>query len=163
MIAQNVAKLTVQSIFHASKKMKNATLIQVVRHLDNMVVFPLESYGFTNYLHTNGVNCRYLGDMYKISSVFHVKQMLLCEAIARSVKVLLKQNLQHCSRRGKAESGIAEERGRSMESHFVDHQDALLLAKKNVIVDMFNLVLGFGPKSDQFWTGESSNAWIIYF
>jgi hypothetical protein len=145
--------MQVESIILASKKLRTSTVIEVVRKLDFMVVFPMDSYGLTKYMHASGVNCRHLGLMYKFSNVFHVRQLLLCEAVARTVKVLLKQILQRCSRRGKAESLMAEERGRSKESHFVDHQQSLLVSKKRAVVDMFNLVLGGGPQCDEFWTG----------
>lgn len=160
-IAQNVAKLTVDSIIQASRKLKHVTIAQLVKRLDYMVVIPLESYGLTQLMHASGVNCRHLGLMYKRSSVFHVRQLLLCEAVARSVKVLLKQILQKCTRRGKAESGMAEDRGRSKESHFSDHQHVLLQSKKQAIVDLFNLVLGHGPESDEFWSGMCSNSFHI--
>jgi tetratricopeptide (TPR) repeat protein len=152
-IAQNVAKLTVDSIIQASKKLKNVTIVRLVKKLDYMVVFPMESFGLTRFMHSNGVNCRHLGVMYELSSVFHVRQLLLCEAVARSVKTLLKLVLQRCSRRGRAEGVVAQERGRSREAHFLEHQEALLAAKRLVVVDMFNMALGHGERCDGFWTG----------
>lgn len=145
--------MQVESIVMASKKLKTLTAFELVKMLDYMVVLPLDSYSLTKFLHANGVNIRHLGLMYNYSRIFHVRQILLCEAVARTVKVLLKQVLQRCTRRGKAECLMAEERGRSKEAHFVDYQQSLMLSKRRAVVDMFNLVLGAGPKCDEFWTG----------
>lgn len=157
LIAQNIAKLSVESIMVASKKLKGRTIPDAVKKLDNMVVFPIDSYSLTKFIHASGINCRYLGLMYMCSTSFQVKQMLLCEAVARTVKTLLKQVLQQLSRRGKAESQMAEERRRSKESHFEQHQQSLLAAKRAAVVDMFNLVLGTGQNCDEFWTGGSTS------
>ena len=152
--------MTVEAVVLASKKMKTATIVDAVKKLDYMVVFPMDSYGMVKFMHAHGINCRHLGRMYDCSSVFHVRQLLLCEAIARTVKVLLKQILQRCSRRGKAESEMAVERGRSRDTHFIDHQQSLLASKKRAVVDMFNLVLGSGVQCDEFWTGRQSLIWF---
>lgn len=133
-------------------------LLKVTRQIDLLVVCPADSYGFTQYIHSQGVNCRYIGAMHALSSSFHTRQLLLCEAVARTAKVLLRQAIQHIMRKGRAESFLAEERGKSRDENFFDHQRNVIKARDEAIVDIFNLVLGKGASSEEFWNGQYDSA-----
>ena len=144
----------VTNALNGSVVLQSYVLFEVVRQLDLLIVLPVDSYAITKFLHRNGINCRYIGRLYHMSSVFHVRQLLLCEAIARVVKCILRDLLRHITRHGKAETFIAEKRRRSKESHFYDHQEKLAEAKSVAVTDMFNLVLGCSKMSTEFWNGK---------
>jgi tetratricopeptide (TPR) repeat protein len=72
------------------------------------------------------------------------------------VKILLRQAMHHVNRKGRAESLLAEERGKSRDENFLDHQRNVIKARNEAIVDIFNLVLGRGTRSEEFWNGMTS-------
>lgn len=139
------------NILAALTHLHTTHILQVVRKLDNLAALPFDSYGLTQFLHNSGVNMRYLGRLHSLSRMPHVKDMLLCEAIARCCKTLLHETLRNASRRARAESLIAEQRKRSKLANFVEHQNNLLKRKRDAIIDLFNLVLGSGDDTDDFW------------
>lgn len=120
--------------------------------LDNMSYMVLDSYGITKFLHDRGINCRMIGILYSLSKVQIVKNALLCEAIARTCKTLLFSALRQCSRRGKGEANIMALLKENLEERdFLDHQTTLLADKKRIVLDFFNLVLGSGNETKDFW------------
>ena len=151
---KRLSKSTLEKVLEAGERLRSERVFEATRLLDLLIVLPVDSYGITRFVHSHGINCRYLGLMYEYSSAFHVRQLILCESIARAVKVMMNQLLRHTSRRGRAMTMLAEQRKRSKESHFVDYQQALLKAKSIAVVDTFNLVMGCSPKSADFWNGE---------
>jgi hypothetical protein len=152
---KRLLKSGLEKVLEAGERLRAERVFEATRLLDLVVVLPVDSYGITRFMHSNGINCRYLGLMYEYSTAFHVRQLILCESIARAVKVLMNQLLRHTSRRGRAMTMLAEQRRRSKESHFIDYQQALLKAKSIAVVDTFNIVMGCSPKSADFWSGES--------
>ena len=140
-----------QAWVRAASHLHSKVIPNVAHELDTMSVLPLDSFGLTEYLHSHGVNIRYIGKIYKMSKAPHVKDLLLCEAVARCVKSLLNQSLRNIARKGRAETIIAEDRKRSQKGDFINHQSKILTSKTAVVIYFFNLVLGFGESTDSFW------------
>jgi Translation initiation factor eIF3 subunit 135 len=110
--------------------------------LNCMVAVPLDSFGLTTFLHTRGVNIHCLGQLFKLSLIPYVKQLLLCEIIARSCKVYLAILLRGIGQSARDLSDAAEKRGRSTEEDFLDHRNETLEKTVFTIIDFFNAILG---------------------
>ena len=128
-------------------------LPEMAAKLDGLVAMPVDSYGLTHFFHTHGANMRHLGVVLSLSRTPFVRRILLTEAIARTCKVLLNQTLREIARRGKAESLQAEYRGRSIEENYLEHMELLHKNRRTAVLDMFNLLLGSGEASVNFWRG----------
>ena len=137
----------------AASLLREEHIPDVVLKLETLTAVAIDSYGFTEFLHSHGVNIRYLGEIYARSKVPHVKDMVLCEGISRACKTVLNQSLRKLSRRGRAETLIAEQRKRSRSEHYIHHQGVILRDKLAVVVDLFNTVFGYGEDTDLFWKG----------
>jgi hypothetical protein len=138
----------------AASQQREELIPDVVLKLDMMTAVPIDSYGFTAFLHSHGVNIRYLGDLYARSKMPHVKDLILCEAISRACKTVFNHTLRKLSRRGRAEALIAEQRRRSKAENYVEHQGGVLRDKLTTIVDFFNTIFGYGEETDLFWNGK---------
>lgn len=105
---------------------------------------------------------RYLGDIYSRSTMPHVKDLILCEAVARAIKVVLNHSLRKQSRYARAQTLMAEQRKRSKAENYIQHQGTVLKNKVEVFVDMYNVVFGRGPATDEFWAGAKSKFHGVY-
>jgi hypothetical protein len=47
----------------------------------------------------------------------------------------------------------AQHRGRSVQSEYVEFVGSSTQLRKEVVLELFNLTLGWGPTSDKFWSG----------
>jgi hypothetical protein len=138
----------------AASSLREDLIPDLVMKLDSLTSFPLDTYGLTQLLHSHGVNMRYLGDLYYRTRLAHVKDLILCEVIGRSCKIILNQSLKNISRLGRAQTVIAEQRKRSKFNNYIEHQGKVLHSKLQVILDLFNLVLGSGTDSEEFWRSK---------
>ena len=143
-----------QSWVRAAAHLHAKVVPQVTQQLDSLSVLPLDSFAFTEFLHSHGVNMRFLGKIYHISQAPHVKDLVLCEAISRCVKNLLNQTLRNIARKGRAETIIAEDRNRSKKGDFINHQSRILTSKTSAVIYFFNMVLGHGIETDSFWNSK---------
>lgn len=144
----------------AWKTLHSTTLIDVAKNLDLLFFIPLDSYGLTQYIHSYGINVRKLGLLYLLCKLPFLKQLILCEVIARSCKVLLGHTLRNISRKFAAESMVAVHRGRSSDANFNELQAVTNNARKAAVIDMFNMVLGSSANSVTFWSGILAD--IVY-
>jgi hypothetical protein len=48
----------------------------------------------------------------------------------------------------------AQHRGRSVQSEYVEFVGSSTQMRKEVVLELFNLTLGWGPTSDKFWSGR---------
>lgn len=145
---------SLQGWLRAASHLHAKVIPEMVTLLDTMSSLPMDSCGLTEFLHSRGVNIRYLGKIYKMCKTPHVKDIVLCEAIARSVKSLLNQTLRNIARKGRAETIIAEDRNRSQKEDFLNHQSRILTSKTAAVIYFFNMVLGYGPETDSFWNSK---------
>lgn len=52
----------------------------------------------------------------------------------------------------------AQHRGRSVQNDYKEFVGNAMLGQKAMVLELFNLVLGWGPNTDQFWSGKRSCA-----
>jgi hypothetical protein len=150
-----------QPILHwirVATSLREDCIPDLVKKLDSLTVLPLDTYGLTKFLHSHGVNIRYLGDIYWRTKMPHIKDLILCEVISRSCKMILNQSMKNISRLGHAQTVIAEQRKRSKLNNYLDHQAKVLNSKLRVVIDLFNLVLGSGSDVEEFWKSKFLHA-----
>ena len=94
---------------------------------------------------------RHLGLIFSITSLPHIKSMVLAEATARVSKHILNQTTRSARRKTRAEVMQAEERGRSQDKDFREHNEKLRSTLTTRLVDFLNLVMGSSAESDAFW------------
>jgi len=123
--------------------------------LDDLAVIHMDSYSFTEWLHANGVNCRHMGILLSLCTTISVRQLLLSEALSRCAKSILNSTLRQQARKSRAEMMRAQHRGKSSQQHYIEVRDDLLLQRKQVVLELFNKILGWGDASDAFWNGET--------
>jgi len=124
--------------------------------LDDLAVMHLDSYSFTEWLHVNGVNCRHIGILLSLCTTASVRQLLLSEALSRCMKSILNSALRQHTRKARADTMRAQHRGKSSSPlHYVEVKDALLPKRKRIVLELFNLALGWGDDSDTFWNGKA--------
>ena len=140
------------------QELYTARLVKVAAKLDFLCFMPLDSYSLTTFLHSEGASMHQLGALYNLSNIPFVKTALFCEAVGRACKSLLAAALRDASRRGFADAQAAVHRGRSSDRNFTDNVASVLRTKKNIVLDMFNTVLGSGKASEKFWSDVLAGA-----
>ncbi|KAJ1424823.1 hypothetical protein B484DRAFT_451379 [Ochromonadaceae sp. CCMP2298] len=119
--------------------------------LDSLSAMPLDSLGLTSFLHAYGLNVRLIGALYGLCRAPSARKLLLSEALARTLKALLATQLRMSARSTRAGVVRAEARGRSNAQQYGDYVEVALAQRRAAVLGIFNLVLGWGPKSDGFW------------
>lgn len=147
-------ELQVNNLLEVARTLQEVAIPNLVCKLDMMCTFPVDSYSFTRLMHSSGINLRYVGVIYTLSNIPHVKSLVLVEGIARCCKIVLGQILRNIARRGRGESLVAEQRHRSKLGNFVVHQSELLTSKRDTVVAIFNLIFGRDDESELFWKGK---------
>lgn len=99
----------VQDLSDASKFLKNQVLYQVVEILDNLQTIPIDSDSLTDFLHSHGVNMRYLSHVAVISNVPHIIEICVNEMLARTCKNILNEKLSELVVDNKVEYDQLEE------------------------------------------------------
>lgn len=135
----------------ASTHLRKHTIPAFVAALDALSVTPTESYSLTSEMHERGINIRYLGYIFELTKLPHVKGMVLSEATARVAKHILSQAARAISRKAKAEMSQAEQRGRSRDEDFQEHNNKLRASIATSILDFLNLLMGASEETDVFW------------
>ena len=91
----------------ACRELFSHTLPQVASLLDQYASIPLDSYGFTQFLHTHGVNCRHMGVLYWLCTSASVKALILSETLARCAKTVLNAQLRAHARKTKGKCFVS--------------------------------------------------------
>lgn len=132
----------------------------VARHLDSLSEVPIDSFELTELLHKQGICCRHIGVLYYICKTPCIRQLLLNEAVSRSCKTWLNEQLRGFARGSRAESMRAEKRGRSKTHDFIEHMNSENIQRKDFVLQLFNVVFDCeGNKSEDFW---NDLAWILF-
>lgn len=144
-----LSEMGIDGVVKACSVLYSKRLREVMTRLDSLMFVPIDSYGLTQYLHSMGVNMRRIGICYELSKVPYIKQMLVIEAIGRTCKVLLNHTLRTLTRDAAADVMPTRE-----------HERCYILSdtKIQAVVDLFNLVLGSGEDSREFWDGILADA-----
>ncbi|GMH87462.1 hypothetical protein TL16_g10864 [Triparma laevis f. inornata] len=135
----------------ASVHLRTHTIPQFVAALDALAITPNDSASFTKAMHQRGINMRYLGYIYDMTSLPHIKSLVLAEAAARTAKHVLNQAARSLSRKAKVEMHQAKERGKSRDENFLEHNEKLRNSLSTRLIDFLNLILGMSDESDAFW------------
>jgi tetratricopeptide (TPR) repeat protein len=77
----------------ASLKVRTDKITEIVELLDSLTIMPIDSRSFTHALHSNGINCRYIGLIAQRTALPHIKDLCHVEIIARTCKRILFQQL----------------------------------------------------------------------
>ncbi|ETW00186.1 hypothetical protein H310_07586 [Aphanomyces invadans] len=85
----------------------------------------IDSGAFTAMLHADGINMRYLGRIYELATLKHVRRLVLSEMVARVAKVLLRAMLREAPTQWRP-----------------------------LVVDLFNVLCGAGSESAAFYANE---------
>ncbi|RLO13987.1 hypothetical protein DYB28_004104 [Aphanomyces astaci] len=84
-----------------------------------------DSASFTSMLHADGINMRYLGRIYDLATLKHVRRLVMTEMVARVAKVLLRAML------------------REAPTHW-----------RALATDLFNVLCGAGPDAVDFYQSQ---------
>jgi tetratricopeptide (TPR) repeat protein len=82
-----------EKLLKAGQFLRTFQIDLLVKDLDSLDLFVIDSRSLTEAFHLKGVNMRYMGKVAEKSRLTHVKQMIFIECLARSCKVLLFQLL----------------------------------------------------------------------
>ncbi|GMH80892.1 hypothetical protein TrST_g10829 [Triparma strigata] len=135
----------------ASVHLRTHTIPQFVAALDALAITPNDSVSFTKAMHSRGINMRYLGYIYDMTALPHIKSLVLAEAAARTAKHVFNQAARSLSRKAKVEMHQAKERGKSRDENFQEHNERLRTQLSERRIDFLNLILGMSDESDAFW------------
>lgn len=135
----------------ASTHLRKHTLPAFVAALDALSITPTDSYFLSKEMHARGINMRYLGYIFELTTLPHVKGLVLAEATARVAKHILNQATRTISRKARAEMSQAEQRGRSRDEDFREHNDKLRKSLATSVLDFLNLLMGTSEETDVFW------------
>merc|ERR1719460_3493808 len=108
-----------------------------------MIVVPIDSHSLVTFLHSRGVNIHHLGLLYTMCKLPHVKQLLLCEMIARAAKSYLVGLLNDVGNNAISSSVLAQARGQSTRRDFLEHRNKTIDLVATTIVDFYNALLGY--------------------
>ncbi|EQC37404.1 hypothetical protein SDRG_05008 [Saprolegnia diclina VS20] len=79
----------------ASHYLQKAVLPSAVARLEaNEYFHVVDATALTRLLHGDGINMRYLGRLYELATLGHIRRLLLTEMVARTAKVLLRGMLR---------------------------------------------------------------------
>jgi len=72
-----------------SRKIKSAA-----EEIDSLSVYFMNSSEISKYLHSKGINIRYIGHIYDLLLTTYAKRILMSEIAARSIKTLFRKTIQ---------------------------------------------------------------------
>jgi hypothetical protein len=111
----NKSLSSVVSIDYSNFIFNSAKIVENVEHLyktvipalaqkfDSLIVIPFDSHSLTTVIHAYGINCRHMGILFNLCKTVSIRNLLLCEMIARSCKAIISQLLRNLSREAKGE------------------------------------------------------------
>jgi tetratricopeptide (TPR) repeat protein len=114
-VNDNTGQSQDNDLLQAAKILRGSQIERLVAQLDSLELFPVDSRSFTEALHSFGVNMRLLGLVAEYTEMPHVRELAVTEALARTIKRLLFEEIAHLvltySEEGtvSTESGITED------------------------------------------------------
>ncbi|KAJ3261190.1 hypothetical protein HK103_006499 [Boothiomyces macroporosus] len=121
-------------LLKAARFLRENWIPAFVSSIDSLDICPYDSYSLTNEMHKKGINMRYLGLIYQLSTVPFVKSMTLVEMVARICKQIYRVRL-----RG------AILHFRSVGATYIEEQT------QSYANTLFELILGFNEKTRVFF------------
>jgi len=93
-------------------QLRSTALCAFVKKLDALEILPLDSSSLQSLLHEHGLNCCSLGELHQTVKSLHIRQLVLCDAVARSVKLLWRRTMRREMRKAATQQ--------TLEDHTVD-------------------------------------------
>ncbi|KAI9139390.1 clustered mitochondria-domain-containing protein [Paraphysoderma sedebokerense] len=131
-----------KEVIYAARFLRENHIPSFVKKLDDLEILPIDSRGFTNELHKHGINIRHLGLVARHTKLPYIKEMCFIEMIARSCKVLFRDQIRR-----------AIINFRKIEASKIEDE------LRNLAIKLFNNVLGNGDGVKKFWE-EKLKVWI---
>jgi hypothetical protein len=160
-------------VAEVSRKLLDDVIPSFVAELDSMTRLPCDSHELSAEMHAAGINMRYLGRIASLTKLPHVRELAEIEMIARVAKhvlivrvfrLVMVSTLAGCASlvlcvqaplRKLMDSLPSKETTAFLNpSAAYAAQSHIMVAKREVqgvIIDFLNLLLGTGPKSDEYW------------
>jgi len=138
----------------ANKELTTKSLNLLITSLDSMEFLPMDSPGIARVFHEFGVNLRYLGKVVERSRLPHIREFLIAEVIARSVRKILDKSMTHTIyRAGKITDVFKPDiySGTSPEVIRENFQADFDRSLKQIVVRVLNLTMGSSSESKKYW------------
>jgi len=121
-------------LIEAGTYLRDVVIPQFVKQLDDLQIIPLDSEEFTQSMHENGINVRYLSVISKLTKLPYIRDFCNTEMVARACKEIFNQKLRKIVYHFK-----------SIEASKIDEEI------QTFIINLFQTVLGNSPKAKTFW------------
>ena len=145
------------AVYTLANQLYKIAIPNLAKYLDaQLLAMPLDSQGVANILHTHGLNLRHLGLLYPLCKTVYVRQTLLCEIVARSLKLVLRDTQRKAARQAKGQAIVAEVKGRSFAKDFVELMEHTNRKRADIVIELFNLTFDATSQSNEFWSGMLS-------
>jgi hypothetical protein len=95
-----------EEIHQASQRLRDMTIVAFVNELNNMDIVPNSSFALTELMHSRGINMRYIGRISLEVKHNFARELLVREALARSIKVLVRDGQSFLKDQISEESGL---------------------------------------------------------
>ncbi|EAR86269.3 translation initiation factor eIF3 subunit (macronuclear) [Tetrahymena thermophila SB210] len=143
-----------------SKSIVELMIPQLLQKLENLQLIIYDSKSISEAFHSHGINLRFMGQAYQMTSFSHIKDILHIEMIARSIKKIYRFSMQKAiemfynenesifefDNNGKSRQEDTEEM--LEEINLINIQPFMLKFEPQVIkatIDFLNLIFGFNP------------------
>jgi len=110
-------------LLQAAKVLRGSQVERLVTQLDSLELFPVDSRSFTEALHSFGVNMRLLGLVAQLTEMPHVRELAVTEALARTIKRLLFEEITQLVLTYSEEGAVSTERGITEDPRVFGHKD----------------------------------------
>ncbi len=140
------AELNNIEVAAASQHLYKVVIPNFAKDLDMLELMPVDSESLTKELHKRGINARYLGIIAELTKLPHVRDLMVVEMVARCCKKTLRRSQSRLLKQHKnnpTDTMLKMERDAMKE--FIDQE------MNTLTITMFNIVLGSGRQSVQFW------------
>eukprot|EP00949_MAST-11_sp_MAST-11-sp1_P005359 g5359.t1 len=145
----------------ASQYLLQQRIPDFIASLDLLEIFPYDSQTFTQAIHTHGINARHIGRIAERTVLPHVRDMVVCEMLARTAKDVLNENQRRIIVEANVlASGVIKELSKQKASISTESMAKLYQYNEQLkediqqnVVDFFNLVLGSPVNNENriFW------------
>ena len=95
-----------EEIYQATQRLRDMTILMFVNELNNMEVVPNSSQSLTEMMHSRGINMRYLGRISLEVKHNFIRELIVREALSRSIKVLIRDGQSFLKDQTNDESGL---------------------------------------------------------
>ena len=147
-------------VAEAAIYLRNEIIPRFIEKLNSLELILADSASITQAFHCHGINMRYLGKVCQQTKLPNVRKVCVVEMIARSVKKVLRKQLQDLIFNAEAEkspnkTGLIDQFIKKDESPTKSKNLARTQQiEQNIteyIIDLLNLVFGKGRESTLFW------------